>query len=119
MIRGNTGDRSRVPEPLRFAAQLALASLLLSLVAYFAARAQPHQGFVPIWPEGGLGLALLWRHGAKYWPAILISNTTLSFTVGTPLLAATGVGWLQVLVVGTALYLLKRWNVRQTLEDLR
>ena len=110
---------SRIPEPARFAGQLVLASVLLSLVAYFSARAQPLQGFVPIWPEGGLGLALLWRHGTKYWPAILVSNTTLSYTVGTPLLAATGVGWLQVLVVGMALYLLKRWDVHRTLEDLR
>ena len=119
MTRGLTQIYSRLPEPARFAGQLVLASVLLSLVAYFAVRAQQLQGFVPIWPEGGLGLALLWRHGAKYWPAIFVSNTVLSYIVGTPLLAATGVGWLQVLVVGTALWLLKRWDVHRTLEDLR
>ena len=119
MIRGARRTLSRIPEPVRFAGSLVLASVLLSLVAYFAVRAQPNQGFVPIWPEGGLGLALMWRYGAKYWPAVAVSNTTLSYTVGTPLLAATGVGWLQVLVTGTALYLLKRWEVRQTLDDLR
>lgn len=119
MTRGSRDIFSRVPEPARFAGQLVLASVLLSLVAYFSVRAQPNQGFVPIWPEGGLGLALLWRYGARYWPAIFVSSTTLSYVVGTPLLAATGVGWLEVLVVVTALYLLKRWDVRQTLEDLR
>jgi len=93
--------------------------LLLSLVAYLAVRAQPNQGFVPIWPEGGLGLALLWRHGAKYWPAVFVSSTVLSFTVGTALSAATGVGWLQVLIVMLTLLLLQRWNVRLALENLR
>src|SRR5690242_8743149 len=119
MARGAIWAMHGVPEPVRFAGRLVVASLLLSLVAYFAARAQPHQGFVPIWPEGGLGLALLWRHGARYWPAVVISNTVLSLTVGTPLLAATGVGWLQVLIVGIALYLLKRWQVKPALDDLR
>ena len=119
MARGAIGVVAALPEPVRFAGRLVLASLLLCLVAYFATRAQPNQGFVPIWPEGGLGLALLWRHGGKYWPAVFLGNTTLSATVGTPLLAATGVGWLQVLVVGIALALLRRWEVRQTLDDLR
>src|SRR5579859_2206792 len=119
MARGAIGIVSALPEPVRFAGRLVLASLLLSLVAYFATRAQPNQGFVPIWPSGGLGLALLWRYGAKYWPAVFFSSTVLSATVGTPLLAATGVGWLQVLVVGIALYLLRRWQVRPALDDLR
>ena len=89
MARGAIlGVIDRVPEPVRFTGQLALASVLLCLVAYFAARAQPNQGFVPIWPEGGLGLALMWRYGAKYWPAVFVSNTTLSLSVGTPLMAA-------------------------------
>ena len=88
MARGAIGVVSTLPEPVRFAGRLVLAALLLSLVAYLAARAQPNQGFVPIWPNGGLGLALLWRYGAKYWPAVFVANTTLSATVGTPLLAA-------------------------------
>src|SRR5579859_7907996 len=119
MARGAIGIVSALPEPVRFAGRLVLASLLLSLVAYFATRAQPNQGFVPVWPEGGLGLALLWRYGAKYWPAVFFGNTVLSATVGTPLLAATGVGWLQVLVVGIALILLKHWEVKPALDDLR
>ncbi|MGE5626145.1 MAG: hypothetical protein ACM3ZT_11425, partial [Bacillota bacterium] len=77
--------------------------MLLSLIAYLAVRAQPYQGYAPIWPEGGLGLALLWRGGARYWPAVLASNTVLSMTVGTPFATALGVGWLQVLIVMVAL----------------
>ncbi len=102
-----------------FACQLVLCTALLILASWLAARAQPNQGYVPIWPSGGIGLALLWRHGARYWPAILASSTALSMSVGTPMLIALGVGWLQVLVVMTALYLLHRWRVHVLLTDMR
>lgn len=106
-------------ENLRFLWRLVVASVLLSLIAYFAGRAQPNQGYVPFWPEGGIGLALVWRHSARYWPAVLVSNTVLSMTVGTPFVAALGVGWLQVLIVMVALKLLHRWNVHLFLSDMR
>ena len=106
-------------EYLQFAYRLVLCTLLLSLVAFLAARAQPNQGYVPVWPSGGIGLALLWRHGARYWPAILASSTALSMSVGTPLLIALGVGWLQVLIVMVALFLLHRWHVHVLLADMR
>lgn len=44
---------------LLFAYRLVLCTILLSLVSYLAARAQPNQGYVPIWPSGGIGLALV------------------------------------------------------------
>lgn len=107
------------PERLHFLWRLSLATALLSLISYLAVRAQPYQGYVPIWPEGGIGLALVWRHGARYWPAVFVSSTVLSTAVGTPLVLALGVGWLQVLVVMVALYLLHRWNVHLFLSDMR
>jgi len=119
MVPG-VGNADRVTrEYLKFAYRLVLCTLLLSLVAFLAARAQPNQGYVPVWPSGGIGLALLWRHGARYWPAILASSTALSMSVGTPLLIALGVGWLQVLIVMVSLYLLHRWHVHVLLSDMR
>ncbi|HSE13784.1 MAG TPA: EAL domain-containing protein [Rudaea sp.] len=106
----------KLREHALFALRLLLASALLSLVSYLAARAQPNQGYVPIWPSGGLGLALVWRHGAKYWPAVLAGNTALSMSVGTPILIAVGVGWLQVLIVMVALLLLQYWKVDRLLR---
>src|SRR5579859_347820 len=100
-------------EYLQFAYRLVLCTLLLSLVSWLSARAQPNQGYVPCWPSGGIGLALLWRYGARYWPAILASSTVLSMStsVAPSLLVALGVGWLQVLIVMVALLLLRRWHV--------
>ena len=108
-----------LPEQMHFLWRLIAASTLLSLIAYLAVRAQPYQGYAPIWPEGGIGLALVWRHGARYWPAVLASNTVLSMAVGTPFVVALGVGWLQVLIVMVALALLHRWGVHLFLSDMR
>src|SRR5215471_18797753 len=67
-LRG-TPARSRARAILLFTGRLLAWSVFLALISWLAARAQPYQGYVPIWPSGGVGLALLWRHGARYWPA--------------------------------------------------
>src|SRR5947208_11248858 len=82
MSRGN-GRADRVREHVGFALRLLLWTALLSLLSFLAASAQPYQGYVPIWPSGGVGLALIWRHGARYWPAIVVSSMALSMSVGT------------------------------------
>jgi len=115
----SAGNLRGLPGQTQFLGSLLLAVCLLSLVAYLAAIAQPNQGYVPIWPEGGIGLALVWRHGARYWPAIFASNTVLSASVGTPLFTAFGVGWLQVLIALTALSLLQRWKIHPQLADMK
>ena len=112
-----TRSNPKLREHAQFALRLLLACALLSLISWLAARAQPNQGYVPIWPSGGLGLALVWRHGAKYWPAVFAGNTVLSTSVGVPIMVAFGVGWLQVLIVMVALLLLQRWKVDRLLRD--
>ena len=104
---------------LRFIGLLAAWTVLLSLVAFLSAFAQADPGFIPIWPATGIGLALLWHHGARYWPAVFVANTISSMVVGTPLIAASGVGVLEVLIALTALRLLRRWNVHLSLPDMR
>ncbi len=110
-------------QPMRehalFLGRLVFCTVLLSIVAFLAAFAQPDPGFVPVWPCSGIGLALLWHHGARYWPAVFVSNTVSSMAVGTPMLAASGVGALEVLIVMTALLLLQHWRVRASLADVR
>ena len=106
-------------EHIGFAWRLLAWTIALSLLSYLAARAQPNQGYVPIWPSGGVGLALIWRHGARYWPAIVVSSTALSMSVGTSPLIALGVGALQLLIVMVTVQLLQRWQVSTYLSDMR
>jgi diguanylate cyclase (GGDEF)-like protein len=119
MSRGNGRAAERVRENVDFAFRLVLWSAALSLVSYLSAWAQPNQGYVPIWPSGGIGLALVWRHGARYWPAIVASGMALSMSVGTAPAIAVGVGALQLLIVMVTVKLLQRWNVSVYLSDMR
>ena len=118
MSRGN-GRAEDWREHALFALSLVAWTLALSALSYLSARAQPYQGYVPIWPSGGVGLALIWRHGARYWPAIVISSTALSMSVGTAPLVALGVGALQLLIVMVTAQLLQRWQVSVYLSDMR
>jgi diguanylate cyclase (GGDEF)-like protein len=102
-----------------FLGRLVFSTALLSLVALLAGYAQPDPGFIPIWPSSGIGLALLWHHGARYWPAVFVANTVSSMTVGTPLLPATGVCSLELLMALIALRLLQKWKVHMSLADTR
>jgi len=119
MSRGNGRIADSVRGHMRYALSLLAWTVSLSLLSYLAARAQPYQGYVPIWPSGGVGLALIWRHGARYWPAIVVSSTALSMSVGTTLLIALGVGALQLLIVMVTVQLLQRWHVSVHLTDMR
>lgn len=119
MSRGNGRVLVGLREQARFALNLLAWTVALSALSYLAARAQPYQGYVPIWPSGGVGLALVWRHGARYWPAIVVSSTALSMSVGTSPLIALGVGALQLLIVMVTVWLLHRWQVSVQLSDTR
>jgi hypothetical protein len=118
-MRERPGVRLPIREYAYFLGRLVLSTALLSLVAFLSGCAQPDPGFIPIWPSSGIGLALLWHHGARYWPAVFVANTVSSMTVGTPLLPATGVGSLELLMALIALRLLLRWKVHMSLTDTR
>lgn len=103
-----------------FALRLALASLLLTAIAILAAAAQPDADYAPVWPATALGLALMWRHGAGYWPAILVANflTAEFLDVPTPWLSFANAS-LELLVAMLALALLRRFKVRMELDGLQ
>ncbi|HEX7047963.1 MAG TPA: EAL domain-containing protein [Gammaproteobacteria bacterium] len=103
-----------------FAARVALASALLVAVALLAAAAQPDTDYAPVWPATALGLALMWRHGLGYWPAVLISNFVLAENVGviSPWLSLAN-ALLELLVALLALYMLRRFRVDIALAGLK
>jgi diguanylate cyclase (GGDEF)-like protein len=119
MERGTVRRSQPLHEHAQFLGRLVFCTVLLSVVAFLSAFAQPDPGFVPVWPGSGIGLALLWHHGARYWPAVFVSNTVSSMAIGTPMVAATGIGALEVLIAMCALRLLQHWQVRTSLADVR
>ena len=92
MEKGIVGQGQPMRMHAEFLGRLVFCTVLLSVVAFLSAFAQPDPGFVPVWPCSGIGLALLWQHGARYWPAFFVSNTISDTAIGTPMLAASGVG---------------------------
>jgi diguanylate cyclase (GGDEF)-like protein len=103
----------------RDAALIALAAVLLGLVSFLSVNSQIGQNYSPVYPESGIALALMWRHGARFWPALFLCTTLLSMYLGTPWFAATGVGWLDVLMALIALQLFRRWEVDPGLRGIR
>ena len=103
----------------RYAVETVVAAAVMAAASWLGLHSQLDANFAPIYPENGIALALLWRYGPRYWPAVFIASTFASHFVGTPWFAATAVGWIDVLLVMVALILLERWKVQPTLERRR
>ena len=103
-----------------FILQLVLACALLTAAGLLAAIAQPDIVNAPVWPATGLGLALMWRHGLRYWPAILVANFAVAQYASVPSAwFALGNASLELLVGLLALALLRRFRVSRRLDGLR
>lgn len=103
----------------RYAGEVLLATLALYFVLYLTVLAHINQRFSPIYPAAGLALALLWIYGARYWPAIFISSTAISWVLGSTWLTATGNGWIDTLVALIAVCMLQRLKVQPSLLRMR
>lgn len=103
----------------RFAVRLVLATVVLYLAADLAVVAHVNTRYSPLYPATGIALALLWQHGVRYWPAVFLYSALLNGHLGSDLITACASGALDLLVVLMAVYLLRRWQVRPTLERTR
>ena len=112
VFEGSSGKHAR------FAAELLLAAALMLAASYLSYSTQVIPDLVPLYPESGIGLALLWRYGARYWPSIFLSSTVIAYLIDGSWVVATGVGWLDVLVALFTLSLLQRWRVQTSLKRL-
>lgn len=110
---------SLVRKQAGYAGEVLAAAALMAAASWLGLHSQLDENFAPIYPENGIGLALLWRYGPRYWPAVFIASTLSSHFVGTPLFEASAVGWLDVLLAMVALLCLDRWQVQPSLERRR
>lgn len=97
---------------------LVLAALMLA-ASYLSYSVQLDQDLVPLYPESGIGLALLWRYGARYWPAVFLSTTVVAYLIDGSWIVGMGAGWLDVLVLLVTRSLLTRLSVETDLARLR
>lgn len=116
-LRGLIGKHGRfLGQLLGFTALLSLIAEATPFISDMTVSLQNPARLASLYPEDGLALAILWRFGARYWPAVLVSSTLLSMHLGAPWLTATGVGWMDVLLDMTALWLLTRWRIQPALD---
>lgn len=100
-----------------FVLRLALAGVLLTMIAVLAQLAQP--SLAPVWPATAIGLALMWRHGAKYWPAPFVANLVNAAVAGVPSAALMlGSASTELAIALLALLLLRRFRVQPALSDI-
>lgn len=81
-----------LPSLLAYLLGLAAFTGLLLALTLAATWAQADYQVGPIWPLTGLGLAAMWQGGLRWWPAVFLSQATVSlwFGVGLPLALAAG-----------------------------
>lgn len=98
--------------------------LLLLTAALFgltmvATWAQAEYQVGPIWPLTGLGLAVLWLGGLRWWPAVYAAQAGLSLSFGVGVVLAFGAGWVETLAAVLVLAGVKRYRVTPDFGHVR
>lgn len=109
---------ARVPA-VRFGVDVLLMAALMFAAAYVTYRAQVVPDLVPLYTESGIALALVWRYGARYWPAVFLMTLAVAFLIDGDAVVAMGAAWQDVLVLMVTLCLLTRTHVDLKLARLR
>jgi diguanylate cyclase (GGDEF)-like protein len=97
---------------LGLSAGLILFSLAVLLV-------QPRNGVSLVYPATGLGAAVLWRLGFRYWPAAVIAQFVLSYNASHNPWIATLVASIELLVMTIFVASMLHFRVSRDLQRLR
>ena len=103
----------------RYAAQAAVFTAVLTLLGVGALSLQPGPGVSLVYPATGLGAALLWGFGLRWWPAVFLAQFFISYR-------ANGLTWIPLFVAGVELmvtvlffWTMRRFGVSRELRRLR
>ena len=101
------------------------AALTLALVAGLTALSlaavlvQPGEAVSLIYPATGLGAAILWGFGFRWWPAVVITQFVLSFRASQSFAVAAFVAATELLVIALFCEIVERARVSRDLDRLR
>jgi diguanylate cyclase (GGDEF)-like protein len=108
-----------VQRPVRYAATVVALATALAVLSIAALQLQP-RGYVSlVYPATGLGAALLWGFGVRWWPAVLIAQFAISFTVTHRPPVASFVASTELLVTLLFCWMVIRYRVSHDLDRLR
>jgi len=104
----------------RYVATVLSIAVLLAACGLLARIAHPATLLPLIYPTTGIGFAVLWRFGVRWWPALLLGQFAISFYASHGSIAVTTVSTLVELLTCLALlYLLQRSRVSPELSRMR
>jgi diguanylate cyclase (GGDEF)-like protein len=99
--------------------QLAALAGFLFTLTLAATWAQADYQVGPIWPLTGLGLAAMWQGGLRWWPAVFVSQATLSFWFGVGLPLALSAGCIETLAALLMFAGVKRFRITPDFGNVR
>jgi len=103
----------------RYVATLVAWTAALTLSSVIALRLQPGGAISLVYPATGLGAALLWGFGIRWWPAVAVAQFLLSYRAsGSPWVAAL-VSATELLVILLFCGVMYRNRISRDLERLR
>src|SRR5436190_1657137 len=108
-----------MPVP-RDVATIGALALLLASLGILAAKAHPAHVLTLIYPATGVGFAILWRFGVRWWPALLIAQFAVSMMTSNASITVAGIA--TIVELGTCLgllYLMTRQRVGTDLARIR
>jgi diguanylate cyclase (GGDEF)-like protein len=108
-----------VPRPARYVATVVALTAALAFLSLVALRLQPEGQVSLVYPATGLGAALLWGFGVRWWPAVVLAQFLLSLRASNSLAVAVLVAAIELLVILFFCAVVLRYRVSRTLERLR
>jgi diguanylate cyclase (GGDEF)-like protein len=108
-----------VQRPVRYAATVVALATALAVLSIAALRLQPAGQTSLVYPATGLGAALLWGFGVRWWPAVLLAQFALSLRPGNSPAVALLVAAIEMLVILLFCGVVIRYRVSRDLERLR
>jgi diguanylate cyclase (GGDEF)-like protein len=103
-----------------YLAKMFALALLLGALGFVAVAAHPADTSTIIYPATGVGFAILWRFGARWWPALLIAQFGVSFYASNgSITVATITAAIELLTCLALLQLLSRQRVSPDLARTR
>ncbi|HEX7828441.1 MAG TPA: EAL domain-containing protein [Thermoanaerobaculia bacterium] len=95
---------------------LSAGLVLFSLAVLFL---QPRNGVSLVYPATGLGVAVLWGLGFRYWPAIVLAQFVLSYNASHNFWVAILVACIELLVTTIFCAVMLNFRVSRDLQRLR
>ena len=109
----------RVSSILRYVLHVAVLAAALTILGLGASYLQPGGGISLIYPATGLGAAILWGFGVRWWPVVFLAQFALSFHLNGWKWVPFFVGANELMVTLLFSWAMRRFRVSRELERLR